>query len=194
MYPRLADNPQYTSIASDRQFARLVALLDDARERGARVVEINPAGEDCGAVRKIAPHLILGADATMRVMQQEIFGPLLPVLGYRDIEDVFRVIEPARPLALYLFSDDAALQRRVIERTHSGGVGLNEVVLQAGVDDLPFGGVGNSGIGSYHGVEGFRTFSRPKGVVGKGRINAARLVHPPYGSWLHRLVYRIGLR
>ena len=195
MYPKLADNPQYTSIASDRQYARLQALLADARERGARVIEVNPAGEPLEAQRKMAPHLVLGADDGMRVMQQEIFGPILPVIGYRSLDDALRRIDSGpRPLALYLFSDDDELRRKVIADTRSGGVGLNEVVLHAGVDDLPFGGIGASGMGQYHGWEGFRTFSKPRGVIRKGRINTTALIYPPYGGWLQRMVFRLGLR
>jgi coniferyl-aldehyde dehydrogenase len=195
MYPRLGDNPHYTAIASDRQHARLRSLLADARAQGAAVTEINPAAEDLGASRKMAPHLLLGTTPAMRVMQQEIFGPLLPVIAYRSIDEVIRRINAGpRPLALYLFSDDRGLQQRVLRETRSGGVGFNEALLQAAVDDLPFGGIGASGMGEYHGEEGFRTFSKPRGVIRKGRLNSARLVYPPYGGWIQRLAFRLGLR
>jgi coniferyl-aldehyde dehydrogenase len=195
MFPRLRDNPQYTSIASDRQHARLQQMLADARAKGARVEVCNPAGEDFAGTRKMPLHLVLDPTEDMLCMRQEIFGPILPVLGYRSVDDAIRRIAAGpRPLALYVFSDDRALQRRFVEQTHSGAVGLNEVVLHAGVHDLPFGGVGESGMGQYHGQDGFRTFSKAKGVVRKGGLNSAKLVYPPYGSWLHRLIYRIGLR
>lgn len=190
-FPRLADNPDYTSIANPRQAARLAAYLDDARARGATVLPLLPAAAD----RRLPPTLLLEVDDAMQVMQEEIFGPLLPVVPYDHLDDAIAYVnQRPRPLALYYFGYDHDDQRRVLERTHSGGVCLNDTLLHVAQDDLPFGGIGASGMGHYHGHEGFLTFSKAKGVFAKGRFNAARLVYPPYGRAIQSLIYRLFLR
>lgn len=128
-------------------------------------------------------------------MQDEIFGPLLPVVPYDSLAEALAYVnQRPRPLALYYFGHDRAEQRRVLEQTHSGGVCLNDTLLHVAQDDLPFGGVGPSGMGNYHGHEGFKTFSHARAVFAKSRVNAARLIYPPYGKALQRWVYRLFIR
>ena len=142
------------------------------------------------------PHaVLLNVTDEMQVMQDEIFGPLLPVIPYDTLEDAFAFInQRARPLALYYFGYDKREQTRVLHETHSGGVCLNDTLLHVAQDDLPFGGVGPSGMGHYHGHEGFLTFSKAKGVLIKQRFNAAKLIYPPYGKTLQKLVYKLFVR
>ncbi|WP_312930044.1 aldehyde dehydrogenase family protein, partial [Stutzerimonas nitrititolerans] len=140
-------------------------------------------------------HLLLDVTDEMRVMQDEIFGPLLPVVPYDDLQQALTYVNARpRPLALYYFGYDKAEQQVVLEHTHSGGVCLNDTLLHVAQDDLPFGGVGPSGMGHYHGHEGFLTFSKAKGVFVKQRFNAARMIYPPYGKALQKLVYRLFVR
>jgi len=167
-YPTLADNPDYTAIVNTRHFDRLQQLLADAAARGARVLTLNPAAEtlarDTG--HKIAPTLILDADDSMLALQEEIFGPILPVLTYRHLDDAIAYVNAhPRPLAAYFFGHNAAEQARVAERTTSGALVVNDVMTHAMVEELPFGGVGPSGMGRYHGQHGFQTFSHPKAVL-----------------------------
>ncbi|HZD27053.1 MAG TPA: coniferyl aldehyde dehydrogenase [Alphaproteobacteria bacterium] len=193
LYPRLAGNADYTSIVNDRHAARLAELVDDAAARGARIRRAH--GADAGGnERKLPLTLVLDADPAMKVMQEEIFGPVLPVLGYRELDEAIgHVNRHDRPLALYLFERDQATIDRVLERTWSGGVSINETLLHAGVEDLPFGGIGPSGMGQYHGREGFETFSKLKPVFAQGRLNGSRLLRPPYGR-LMELVMKLLLR
>jgi coniferyl-aldehyde dehydrogenase len=131
----------------------------------------------------------------MLVLQEEIFGPILPVLAYGQIGDALEYVNrKPRPLALYLFSYNGALQRLVAERTHSGGLSINDTMTHAGVDDIPFGGIGESGIGQYHGRDGFITFSKAKGTFSKGRFNGGRMVYAPYGGFLQRMAMQMSLR
>lgn len=190
-YPQLSDNPDYTSIINPRQQARLQDYLDDAQARGARLLPLFEQSQD----RRMPHHLLLDVTDEMRVMQDEIFGPLLPIVPYDDLEQALAYVNARpRPLALYYFGYDKAEQQTVLERTHSGGVCLNDTLLHVAQDDLPFGGVGPSGMGHYHGHEGFLTFSKAKGVFIKQRFNASRLIYPPYGKALQKLVYRLFVR
>jgi len=191
LYPRLLDNPDYSSIVSAPHRERLVALVEDARAKGARVVEINPAGEDFGRQpgRKFPPTLLLGTTDDMTVMQREIFGPILPVRPYRDFAEALAYInERPRPLALYYFDLDRERQRTVLARTTSGGVSINDTLLQYLQEDLPFGGIGSSGMGAYHGREGFLLFSHCKAVFEQSRVNLADLLRPPYRKRVAALV------
>ena len=190
MYPRLAANPDYTSIVSDRHFARLQGLLEDARAKGARIVTINPAAETFDpARRKQPPVLVLGATPEMKLMQEEIFGPILPVLGYDRIEEAISYINRHdRPLALYWFGADSASRDKVLNQTISGGVTLNDCIWHIAQEDQPFGGVGASGMGSYHGEWGFRTFSKEKPVFTQPRLNGMFLMYPPYGKTFERML------
>ena len=190
-YPRLEDNPDYTSIINARQHQRLLDYLDDALARGARLLPIYPQGQ----ARRMPHTLLLDVSDDMRVMQEEIFGPLLPIVPYDRLEDALVYVNRRpRPLALYYFGYARDEQQQVLEQTHSGGVCLNDTLLHVAQDDLPFGGIGPSGMGHYHGHEGFLTFSKAKAVFAKQRFNAARSIYPPYGSRLQRLIYRFLLR
>lgn len=190
-YPQLADNPDYTSIINPRQYARLQDYLDDAQAKGARVLPLFEQGQQ----RRMPHCLLLDVNDEMRVMQDEIFGPLLPIVPYDHLDQALSYVNARpRPLALYYFGYDKAEQRCVLRHTHSGGVCLNDTLLHVAQDDLPFGGVGPSGMGHYHGHEGFLTFSKAKGVFIKQRFNAARLIYPPYGRALQKLIYKLFVR
>jgi acyl-CoA reductase-like NAD-dependent aldehyde dehydrogenase len=189
LYPTLAANPDYTAIVDDRHRDRLANLVDDAVARGARAIELNPAGEDVAAAGKRAPTLLTGVDDSMAVMREEIFGPVLPVVAYRRLEDAIAYVNARpRPLALYVFEHDRAAVGRVIENTVSGGVTVNETILHIAQDDLPFGGVGASGMGHYHGREGFETFSKRKAVFRQSPLNGLKLFRAPYGKRFESLV------
>ncbi len=195
MYPTLRVNPDLTSIVNDRQYARLKGYVEEAREKGARIIEINPQNEDLGDSRKMPFTLVLGATEDMKIKQDEIFGPLLQVETYKTLDDAIRYVnDRPRPLALYYFDWNKENTQRVLNETHSGGVTLNDTVFHVSVEDIPFGGIGNSGMGHYHGYEGFLTFSHAKGIYYKGRFNASKNVMPPYGGAMHKLVYKLLLR
>jgi len=175
-FPQLTDNPDYTSIINERQLLRLEGYLADARARGALLLPLFDEGQG----RRLPHHILLDVNDDMQVMQDEIFGPLLPVLPYASLDEAIAYVNARpRPLALYFFGYDRAEQQQVLERTHSGGVCLNDTLLHVAQDDLPFGGTGASGMGHYHGHEGFLTFSKAKAVFSKPRFNAARLIYPP---------------
>jgi len=193
MYPTLLDNPDYTSVINERHYQRLAGYLDDAKQKGARVVEINPAGEDFRQQphHKIPPTLVLDPSDDMAIMQDEIFGPLLPVKGYQDVrETIDYVNHKPRPLGLYYFGQDRGEEERVLTHTTSGGVTVNDVVMHVAQEDLPFGGVGPSGMGAYHGHDGFRTFSHAKAIFTQSRIDVAALagLKPPYGEKMLKTV------
>ena len=191
-YPTLTSNQDYTAIISERQKQRQEGYLEDARAKGARVIPINPAGEDVSGTRKMPMTLVLNATADMMVMREEIFGPILPVLGYRHLEQALRQVrQRSRPLALYYFDWDKKRANHILQHTHSGGVCINDTLSHVAADDIPFGGIGDSGMGHYHGKEGFLTFSKAKGVVRKGRINLAAMVAPPWGNAVFRLMMAI---
>ena len=190
-YPTLIDNPDYTAIINERQLARLEHLKTDAVAKGARLIPLYE--QDQG--RRMAHCLVLDVNDDMQVMQEEIFGPLLPVVAYRDLAQALAYItERPRPLALYYFGYNKAEQQRVLQNSHSGGVCINETLLHVAVDDLPFGGVGPSGMGRYHGHEGFLTFSHAKSVLAKQRVNSSLAIYPPYGRKLGRLVQKLFIR
>lgn len=185
MYPTLLDNPDYTSVVSDRHLTRLNSWIDDARAKGAAIEIVNPANEDFsrGNSRKMPLHIIREATDDMIVMQEEIFGPILPIRRYDGIDDAIRQINRRdRPLALYHFGRDAAERRQVLDRTVSGGVTLDDVIFHVGIDSLPFGGIGPSGMGSYHGGFGFKAFSHARAILQQTRIDVAKLagLKPPY--------------
>nr|WP_281433506.1 coniferyl aldehyde dehydrogenase [Microvirga splendida] len=190
LYPTLASNPDYTAIVSERHYERLRGLIADARERGARVHEINPADEALGEThRKLAPVVLTGVPDHAQAMQEEIFGPVLPVVPYDDIEEACRFIGARpHPLALYLFSHDKAIAEHVLARTQSGGVAINDTLLHCVQEELPFGGVGPSGMGAYHGEAGFRTFSHARSVFRQARFNGAGMTKAPYGGRMNRLL------
>ena len=187
MYPTLLENPDYTSVINARHRDRLTGYLDDARAKGADVVEINPAGEDfAGSNRNKMPlYLVRNPTDDMKVMQEEIFGPILPIKTYTQVEEAIDYVNAHdRPLGLYYFGEDAGEERQVLDRTISGGVTVNDVVFHVSMEELPFGGVGPSGMGAYHGQEGFKTFSHAKSVYKQPKVNLAKLAGfmPPYGK------------
>ncbi|MEL6486229.1 MAG: coniferyl aldehyde dehydrogenase [Pseudomonadota bacterium] len=187
MYPTLLENDDYASVVSDRHFERLQGLVEDAREKGAEVIEVNPGNEDFANAnqRKMPLNIVKNVTDDMKVMQEEIFGPVLPVMTYKAVDQaVDYVNEHDRPLGLYYFGEDKSEQERVLTRTISGGVTTNDVLFHVSMEDLPFGGVGPSGIGSYHAIEGFREFSHARGTYHQPKIDIAKLggFKPPYGK------------
>ena len=183
-YPTLRNNPDYTAIISPAQLHRLQSYLDEARETGVRLVEINPADEDLSGKshRKIAPTLLINPGSDLRVMREEIFGPLLPVRSYQQIDEVIAHInERPHPLALYVFGNEAET-RQVLARTTSGGAAVNDTMVHVLQDNLPFGGIGSSGMGAYHGEFGFRSVSHARAVFRSPRIDPLFLLRPPFGK------------
>lgn len=194
MYGNAVGNKDYTNVINARQFDRIMTVLNDAKAKGANIVSassepINPE------TRQLATQLVTQTSDDMLLMQDEIFGPLLPIISYNTLDEAIDYInQRPRPLALYLMSFDDACQRQVLEHTHSGGVCINETVFHVAADDAPFGGIGPSGMGHYHGKEGFLRFSHAKTVLRRGRINTGKLVHPPYGNVIQRLLVKFFLR
>ena len=194
LYPKGLDSPDYGSIINAVQYERLTAWLDEARQAGAQVHPCATPARDDGAHR-LVPHLLTEVPGHCQVMQQEIFGPLLPLVPYDDIDEAIAYMAARpRPLALYLMSLDEPLQRRLIRETHAGGMAINESLFQVAADDAPFGGIGPSGMGHYHGREGFLTFSKAKTVLRRGRFSTGSLIHPPYRRWYQRLMMALFLR
>ena len=190
-YPTLENNPDYTAIINERQLGRLKGYIADAEAKGAQLVPLFPGDQG----RRLAHSLVLNVSDEMKLMQEEIFGPLLPIVPYQRLDEAFAYInDRPRPLALYYFGYDKGEQQRVLHETHSGGVCLNDTLLHVAQDDMPFGGVGPSGMGHYHGHEGFLTFSKAKGVLIKQRFNAARLIYPPYGTAIQKLIQKLFIR
>jgi coniferyl-aldehyde dehydrogenase len=189
MFPQLGTNPDYTTIINDRHYDRLQAYLKDARDRGAKLIELNPAKEELDPnSRKMAPVILLHPKDEMIVMQEEIFGPILPIFTYEKLDDAIDYVnDHPRPLALYYFDNNQRRIDRVLRETVSGGVTVNDVMLHVAQSDLPFGGAGPSGIGSYHGKEGFESFTKKKAVFYQSRISATSMMRPPYkerADWL----------
>jgi coniferyl-aldehyde dehydrogenase len=187
-FPKL-DSPDYTSIIDQRSFDRLLAALDDARQRGAQVEQLLPGPAFEAATRKIAPHVVLDAPADSVLWQREIFGPILPVRGYESLEEAVTAINAGpRPLAIYPFSNDPATVQSLLDRVMSGGVSVNDALFHVGQHDLPFGGVGDSGMGHYHGHEGFQTFSKLRPVFYQARFSTLKFLMPPYGKFADRVL------
>jgi coniferyl-aldehyde dehydrogenase len=188
---RYADlaSPDYTSIIDPKSFDRLLSTLDEARQRGARVIPLLPGPPFDAATRKIAPHIVIGAPADSTLMQREIFGPILPLRPYHSVDDAIVTINDGdRPLAVYPFSKDEAFVQRVLDHVMSGGVSVNDALFHVGQHDLPFGGVGPSGMGHYHGREGFETFSKLRPVFRQAPVSALKFFGPPYGARMDALL------
>jgi coniferyl-aldehyde dehydrogenase len=191
MYPTIKDNGDYTAMINQRHFDRVKGLIDDARAKGAEIIEINPANEDFSQQehRKIPPTLVIGATDEMSVMQEEIFGPVLPIRTYETLDGAIAEINARpRPLALYYFGENEAESERLLERTHSGGVTINDVIFHFSMDDLPFGGVGPSGMGAYHGHRGFIEFSHEKAVYRQIKSELLAMLRPPYGDTFRKQI------
>lgn len=191
LYPTLVENPDYTSVVNTRHRRRVGALLDDATAKGATAVELNPAGEEFDAAKtnKMPVTVLLGVDDSMTVMQDEIFGPLLPIVPYDSITQAVAYVNARpRPLALYYFGPSTAERERVLAATTSGGVTVNDIALHVVQDDLPFGGVGPSGMGVYHGPEGFRTFSHARSVFHQARWDVGKMLRPPFGDTYRKVI------
>ncbi len=195
MYPTIRDNTDYTAVVNERQHQRLQAWVADAKEKGAKITVVNPANEDFSGTRKMPLHIVENGTAEMKVLQEELFGPVMPVVPYRSLDDAINYVNDRdRPLALYLFSYDKAQQKKVLERTHAGGVTINDTLMHIAQDDMPFGGVGPSGMGHYHGKEGFIALSKAKAVHRKGRFNSGQFIYPPYGGAIQGLIRKLFIR
>jgi len=190
-YPTLAGNKDYTSIINERHYRRIAQYVAEAKAVGARVVEINPAHETLPAeTRKLPPTLVIEPGENLAVMREEIFGPVLPIKTYRELDQAIDYVNAhPRPLALYYFGG-ARTRDEVLRKTVSGGASVNTTLFHFAAENLPFGGIGASGIGAYHGEFGFHTFSHRKGVFLQSRINGARFLYPPFG-WIADLMIKI---
>jgi len=198
MYPKIANNPDYTSIINQAQFDRLQNLLTDAQNKGAK---LHPLSEEqmkktvTAKTKKIPLTVISHTSNDMLVMQEEIFGPLLPIVTYKRLSDAIDYINArSKPLALYIMSFDKTRQNYILQHTKAGGVCINEAAFHVAQDDIPFGGVGDSGMGQYHGKEGFLTLSKAKAVYSKGRVNFGSLIFPPYNKKIHHLIYKFFIK
>lgn len=187
MFPKILANQDYTAIVNERHFARLSSYIEEAKSKNAEIIEINPDDEDFSKQngRKFAPTLIINPDDKLKVMQDEIFGPILPIKTYSQISEVINYVNAhERPLALYYFGENEAEQEQVIGSTNSGGVTINDVIFHFAMDEMPFGGIGASGFGAYHGIEGFREFSHARSIYKqlKADIGPLKAIRPPYGK------------
>lgn len=192
MYPVLKNNPDFTSIENDQQYTQLMTMLEDAKSKGATIIEINPGNEDFSNVRKVAPRIVLNPTDDMLILQKEIFGPFMPVVTYQTIDEAIMYVNSRpRPLALYYFDYNNKHAEYVIRNTYSGGAVVNDTLLHVGQENMPFGGVGHSGMGKYHGFEGFQTFCNPKGVLFKPRFNATKFMYPPFDTVLHQFISKM---
>ena len=195
MYPTLKDNNDYTAIVNDRQYQRLASWIQDAKDKGAKLTEINPAKEDLSAGRKLAPVIVQNMKDDMTIAEEELFGPILPIITYDSIDQaIAHANDRPRPLALYFFGYDKNEQNYVLDNTHSGGVSVNDTLMHLAQEDMPFGGVGDSGMGHYHGKEGFITFSKAKAVHRKGRFSTGNLAYPPYDNSIRKMIYTFFIR
>jgi coniferyl-aldehyde dehydrogenase len=190
MYPRLVGNEDYTRVINRQHYRRLASLVEDARRSGAGVIQVNPGNEACDEINRVFPPTILtNVTDTMAVMQEEIFGPLLPVVTYDRLDDAVAYVNARpHPLALYYFDDDRARAGDVVARIAAGGATVNDCMFHVGQVGLPFGGVGASGLGRYHGFDGFETFSHKKGVFMQRSWSPLALFRPPYDATTRRLL------
>lgn len=188
LFDSLLDNPDYSSVVNSRHFQRLQSYIQDARDHGADVREFNPANEDFSqqqGTHKMPLTLVVNPDDELLVMREELFGPVLCVKSYRRLDDCLDYIaDRPHPLALYYFGNDKLEQQRVIQRSLSGAVTINDVIFHVSCEDLPFGGIGPSGMGNYHGRDGFKTFSHARAIYKQSKINLQKLggMIPPYGD------------
>ncbi len=199
-YPRIVDNPDYTRMVNRPGYERMQALVQDAKGKGGEIYQSNPAQENCSADNRVVPPTVVAKTTeAMRILQEEIFGPILPIVTYREMDDALAYInERPRPLALYYFDNSSRRIDEVLQRTTSGGVTINDCIFHLPQNNLPFGGVGPSGMGAYHGIDGFATFSKKKGVFLQGwggQLLFPRFLAPPYGRLSDLLIrFLIGNR
>ena len=195
MYPSLLKNPDFTSIVNNKQYGRLQNYLTDARLKGAKVIEINPADEDLSHSDKILPTLLTDISPDMLVAQEELFGPILLIVEYDAIEDAIDYInDRPRPLALYYFDYNDERAQYLMDHTHSGQFGINTMLTHIVHSDLPFGGVGNSGMGKYHAHEGFLTMSHARAVLQVGKLYSVKLLFPPFNKPQHKFLKNFFVR
>ncbi|MBT3411959.1 MAG: coniferyl aldehyde dehydrogenase [Halieaceae bacterium] len=192
-YPTVQGNADFTACINTRHFDRVKSYIDEARDKGARIVPLCPQGEEFSSPdeHKIALHLVIDPDDSLACMQDEIFGAVMNIKTYSEIEDAIDFVnERERPLALYYFGNDKLEQAKVLDNTISGGVTVNNVTMHVACDDLPFGGIGHSGIGSYRGRDGFRTFSHARSVYQEGWVNLSKLAGtlPPFGQKVEKML------
>jgi coniferyl-aldehyde dehydrogenase len=187
-------SPQYTSVIDTKSYNRLRATLDDAEKKGAQLVSLVPSATFNDQLRKIPPHLVLGVTDDMVVMQNEIFGPLLPVKTYRSLDEVIDYVNSKdRPLGFYVFTNDSSREDKILRSTISGGVTINNCMLHCVQHDMPFGGIGASGMGQYHGYEGFLEFSKLRPVFKAPRLPILDMFYPPY-TGKHRKILDLLIR
>lgn len=196
LYPDFENNKDVTSIINERQFQRLRSYLSEAGKNNAKVMPLAEASEAfIHSTRKIPLTLVVDAKEHSTLLQEEIFGPILPIIAYDSEFDAINYINCRdRPLALYIYSFDKRFQTLVTRNTHSGGVAINDAAFQVAMEDLPFGGVGPSGMGSCHGKEGFITFSHAKSILKRGKVSFGSLLFPPYSNLMHRAVFKLFIR
>jgi coniferyl-aldehyde dehydrogenase len=190
MYPKLVGNADYTRIIDAAHYRTLANHLKDAEGKGAKAVAINPAGETCNDDNRVfPPTFLVDVNDDMTIMQEEIFGPILPVVPYETLDDAVAYINARpHPLALYYFDSKSSRVKDVLARTIAGGVTVNDCIFHVGQTGLPFGGIGPSGMGHYHGYHGFETFSKKKGVFLEGRWTPLSLLRPPYGGLARKIL------
>ena len=195
MYPSMLNNPDYTSIVNNKQYSRIQGYLEDAKEQGATIIEINPANEIFSNTRKMPITLVANVKQSMQITKNEIFGPVLMMLEYEHLEEAIDYIaERPSPLALYYFDYDEERADFVLRNTQSGGYSVNDVLTHVAEEDLPFGGVGHSGMGKYHGKEGFAAMSNARSVLVKPKFWSMKFLAPPFNSPLHKIIEKVLLK
>lgn len=192
LYPGIGKNEQYSQIINSDHYQRLSRLLMDAEEKGARIVELS-ASKSSEENKLMTPKLVFGLSPGMKLMQEEIFGPILPILNMETVEEAVQFVnEQPKPLALYYFDENKKRINRLLKNTLSGGVCINDTVYHLAQHNLPFGGVGASGMGHYHGFDGFKTFSKKRAVMHQKRFAASDFMHPPYTGFKKKLINILG--
>lgn len=191
-YPDISNNEQYSRIISSELFDSLNSLLQDAVSKGARVVELNKASEE--KPKLMTPKLVFNVTEDMQIMKEEIFGPILPVLNLKSEEEAIKYVnDKPKPLALYYFDENKKRINKLLRNTLSGGVTINDTIYHLAQPNLPFGGVGSSGMGHYHGFDGFKTFSKKRAVMHQKRLAASDLLHPPFTDLKKKLIKFLGI-
>lgn len=190
----ISSNTNYTSIVNDRHLKRILEILDDAKQKGAQIIPCGKYDIEQDA-RRMPVHIVLNCTPEMRILKEELFGPILPVVAYDSLDDAIAYIQNGeRPLALYCFTHDSNERDYILKQTHSGGVTINDWGWHVVNHDAPFGGIGNSGMGTYHGEEGFRELSHAKTIFIRHRFFPTQLFYPPYGTWVQKLALSFFLK